>query len=367
MLIISFGTTIRRMYQRLRISKLFFLILVGVGIFGIQFSVVHADTNALLYVPNSKSALVSLREHVNAMDIIAPQIYAATPSGKLLGKPSSEMLKLARDAGARVMPLVVNQNFSQSGMHTFLENSEAQNSLIAALITEAKTQGYIGYQYDFEHMISGDRDLYSQFVARSVPYFHGAGLQISVALAPQHSPNPAEYGVLSWENWTGAFDYTALGAAADFVSIMAYDDSKSVGPVASVPWVEQVIAYTLARIPANKVSLGIPFYAWIWNNKTGERIDIRGYPAIAQLLDSKKQVIKKQWSPELGVMNVVYTKGGQNYTAWYENQKSFQQKLALISNNKLFGFSAWALGLEDPKIWDDVLALRAVRSGLAMQ
>ena len=326
----------------------------------------HSAPIALMYVTNTSSALASLKAHINSMDIIAPQTYAATPAGKLLGVPSTEVLKLARDAGARVMPLVVDQNFSQTGVDAFLKNDQAENTLIAQLITEAKAQGYIGYQYDFEHIPAEDRDLYSKFVAKSVPYFHGAGLQLSVALAPQHSVNPADYGVGSWENWTGAFDYAAIGAAADFVSVMAYDDSESVGPVASMPWVEQVLAFTLARIPASKVSLGVPFYAWVWNAKTGQRVDIRTYPAVAAVLGTK-QVIKQSWSPTLGVDSVTYKKGKQTYTAWYEDQKSFDQKMTLVTDNDLFGYSAWALGQEDPKVWNTVVAMRAPEYGLAMR
>ena len=322
--------------------------------------------NTLLYVTNSASSLASLKKHINSMDIIAPQIYAATRDGRLLGSPSTTVLKLARDAGARVMPLVVNQDFSQAGMDTFLKDPIAQNALIAALITEAQARGYIGFQYDFEHMPAEDRVLYSAFVAKSVPYFHGAGLQLSVAVAPQHSANSADYGDGSWENWTGAFDYAALGASADFVSVMAYDDSQSAGPAASLPWVQQVLTYTLSQIPARKVSLGIPFYAWVWNDKTGERTDIRGYPAIADVLKSK-QVVKVQFSSLLGVPEVTYKKAGNTYTAWYEDQRSFEQKLALVSDNNLFGFSAWALGLEDPSVWDTVVAMRAPEYGLAMR
>ena len=246
------------------------------------------------------------------------------------------------------------------------KDPQAQNNLIAALITEAKKQGYIGYQYDFEHMPAEDNALYSAFVAKSVPYFHGAGLQLSVAVAPKQTDDPAGYAVGSWENWDGAFDYAAIGAAADFVSVMAYDDSESVGPVASLPWVNQVVAYTLARIPASKVSLGVPFYAWIWNDTTGERIDIRTYPAVAAVLGSK-QVISQAWSPTLGVDSVTYKKGNQVYTAWYEDQKSFDAKLALVTSDKLFGFSAWALGQEDPNVWNTVVAMRAPEYGLAMR
>lgn len=319
---------------------------------------------ALVYVTNSPSAIVSLRENVRAMDIIAPQVYAATASGKLLGSPSLEMLTIAREAGASVMPLVVNRDFDQKEIHKLLMSDTAQNALIAALITEANKRGYAGYQYDFEHIAAADRDRYTAFVRKTAPYFRGAGLQFSVALAPVHSDDRRDYAVGSWENWTGAFDYQAIGAVADFVSVMAYDDGKSPGPAASLPWVASVVEYALARIPAEKISLGVPFYAYVRDAKTGALAYSRGYPAVAPLLLGKSY-IKKGWSDELAVSYVTYKKGGKTYTAWYEDERSFREKMRLVSRYDLRGFSAWALGLEDPNVWDAVLAMRAGVRGLA--
>ncbi len=308
---------------------------------------------ALLYVTSTKSALDSLRAHVTAADIVAPQTYAATPTGKLLGVPNQAILDIAKNAGAPVMPLVVNQYFSQDGMHTFLQDTAAQSRLIVSLIAEAKARGYIGFQYDFEHMQASDRDLYSSFVARSAPFFHAAGLQFSVAVAPKASDDLADYGAGSYENWTGAFDYAAIGQSADFVSVMAYDDSRSVGPTAALPWVKQVLSYTLARIPANKVSLGIAFYAWVDKVNTGALDHIVTYPAIADLISSGKYETNG-WSDDLGVSYITYMKGGIRYIAWYESQKSFDEKLALVTGNNLYGFSAWAMGQEDQNVWPDI-------------
>ena len=319
---------------------------------------------ALLYVNGTASGMASLRAHVSAMDIVAPQTYAATTDGRLLGKPNPELLTLARNAGAQVMPLVVNQNFSQPGVHTFLSDQASQQKLLGLMVAEARLRGYVGYQYDFEHMAVTDRDLYSAFVSKSALAMHNAGLQLSVAVAPQHSANPADYGPGSWQNWTGAFDYGALGASADFLSVMAYDDSNSVGPTASIPWVKEVIAYTLARVPAQKVSLGIPFYTWVWNDKTDTRDHITTYGAVATLLASNEPKTVG-FSATLGVPYVTYKKGKKTLTAWYENQQSFQEKLALVSSYHLQGFSAWALGQEDPADWSSVVAMRTAGQALA--
>ena len=283
-----------------------------------------------------------------------------------MGKPNAQILQIARDANADIMPLISNQNFSQPGINTFLHSPAAQDKLITALIAEAATQKYMGYQYDFEHIPSYDRDLYSAFVAKSAPLFHNAGLQLSVAIAPIHSENPNDLPASSWQNWTGAFDYSSIGASADFVSVMAYDDALSVGPTASIPWVTQVANYTLAHIPANKVSFGIPFYAWVRNTNTGKRVSIVGYPALASILD-KGTYLNKGWSDTLGVPWVMYKRNGRVLTAWYEDSESFSKKMDLIQNDHMAGYSVWALGLEDPKVWDVVTAMRDAASQVAVR
>jgi spore germination protein YaaH len=327
-------------------------------------SVSRGFPHALLYVTGSKKSLASLAAHVGSMDIVAPQTYAAKADGTLLGKPNAEIMRITALSGAKMMPLVVNQNFDQDLMHTLLSDLPSQYRLIDSLIREARERGYLGFQYDFEHMYAADKDAYSSFVERSSQQFQAADLELSVAMAPRHSDDPADYGDGSWDNWTGAFDYARIGAAADFVSVMAYDDSKSVGPAAALPWVKSVVDYTLARVPAEKVSLGVPFYFWSWRDATGKRDHVGGYPSVATLLTSGRYT-KKGWNDDLGVSYVRYVQGGKRLTAWYEDKKSFQTKLDIVREKNLRGFSAWALGLEDPKVWDVVLAMRSVRTGLA--
>ena len=332
----------------------------------------HAQTQTfpqgLLYVQNSTRAIESLREHISSVDIVAPQTYVVNSKGVLLGKPNQKILDIAQTAGAHIMPLVSNQSFNQVSVHSFLKNTKAQNVLLSSLIAEAQKQKYIGYQYDFEHIPSYDRDVYSAFVARSAAYFHKHNLQLSVAIAPIHSDDPKDFAPGSWQNWTGAFDYSAIGKSADFVSVMAYDDSNSLGPTASLPWVTLVAKYTLAHIPANKVSFGIPFYAWVRNAK-GERVEITGYPILGSIIDSGTY-IDKGWSDALGVPWVTFqskAKNGKVLTAWYEDAQSFQVKIGLIKKNNMRGYSAWAIGLEDPKIWNVIADLRTNDAQVAVR
>src|SRR5262249_2207707 len=143
-------------------------------------------------------------------------------------------------------------------------------------------------------------------------------------------------------------------------------------PTASYPWVQSVLSYTLLRIPADKVSLGIPFYAWDRDNKTGALAQILTYPAVMKTLSAKGvKIVSQGWSDSLGSSYPVYTKKKKSHTVWYEDEKSFEQKLALVNDDKLHGFSAWAIGQEDPKdwtAWNSVVAERNPNgTGLALR
>ncbi len=358
------------------LAKYIFLILVFVpsvsfaqvdaNIFPNTDSIAKKAPQALLYVMATRKGLESLRKNINSIDVVAPQTYTVNQYGKLFGKPKQEILDIARMANVPVMPLVSNVSFNQKTINSFLRNQESQAKLLASLVAEAKDKKYIGYQYDFEHIPSYDRDLYSDFIRKSAPVFHLSGLKLSVAVAPLHSDNPNDYGDGSWQNWTGAFDYSEIGKAADFVSIMAYDDSKSKGPTASLPWANEVAAYSLTHIPAEKISFGIAFYAWVRNPKTNKRESIVTYPALASFIDGN--YLDKGWSEELGVPWVKYrTSGGKKRIAWYEDSRSFDKKIALIQRTKMMGFSAWAIGQEDPAVWDRVVAMRDGTSYVAMR
>ena len=61
----------------------------------------------------------------------------------------------------------------------------------------------------------------------------------------------------------------------------------------------------------------------------------------------------------------------KSYTIWYENAKSITKKLELITKNDLYGFSAWALGLETAEthsaFQDGVLQTASAVSSLSLR
>lgn len=304
------------------------------------------------FIPGT-SAYASIQKYGGKMSVISPQVYTVDGTGTLKGKLSDQMMALITEKKLKVMPLIANEGFNQTIIHTLLGSVDAQKSVIQSLITEAQAKNYIGWQFDFEHIPATDRDAYSTFVEMASAEFHKNKLVFSVAVLARISENPEDLPDGSWDNWSGVFDYKRIGAAADFVSLMAYDMPASMGPVATMDWVKQTTAYVKKIIPAKKLSLGIPTYGWKWDVATNTKLRSVGWGKIDDL-QTKKTYKKKGYDTKAGEAWITYVEDGNHYKIWHENTQSFKQKYDFAKAQKLKGVSVWALGLEDPGIWKHI-------------
>lgn len=310
----------------------------------------ESKLTSIFYYRETEKGLESLKKNIKNIDILAPQTYSAGVTGALFGSVQPEVLELAKKNNIKVMPLIVNSGFDQEIANKFLSDTLAQDVLIITLIQEAKKYGYYGWQFDFEQMSSEYRDKYSALLARAAGPFKENGLILSVAVIAQYTEDPDAYVKDLWKKIIGVYDYEALGKVTDIVSIMSYDDPHSDGPVAGLPFQKKVLDFTLTKIPKEKISLGVPFYWWKWDDERGKIVDIGGYQRVKELFEEGKY-LSYGFSATEKVSWVKYERQGKLYTLWYENVNSFKEKLALAQQYGVQGFSAWVLGLEDPRIY----------------
>ncbi len=308
------------------------------------------------YVPGF-STFYSFQANGNKANIFAPQVYGVDSEGTLKGSISDVALGVVNKNKTPIMPLVSNAGFDPDTMHAILESTLLQNKIIGELIAEAKLKNYIGWQFDFEHIMATDRNSFSSFVELTAKKLHLAKLKLSVAVVARFSDDPADLPEGSWDKWAGVFDYTRIGKAADFVTLMAYDEPASGGPVASVPWVKKVVAYTEKHISKSKISLGVPTYGALWNTDTNTRVRSMTYEKVQELLDNKT-FIDKGFDKTMQASWITYTKGTGadlvHYKIWYENAASFKAKLSFAKSQKLRGISLWVVGMEDPAMWKSI-------------
>lgn len=311
-----------------------------------------SEFEKLFYYTDMRGGVDALRANIAKIDIFAPQVYIVDASLKIGGGIQNEEVKQIIAAhNLKVMPLVANDRFRQAIIHNLLASSTAQDAVIQFMVEEALRQGYIGWQFDFEHIYYTDRARYTNFVKKTHEEFKKHNLLLSLAVVVRTNDVVNTF----YKEWSGAFDYKALAANSDFLSVMTYDDPNSKGPVASIPYVTAALKYLKGNVPPEKISMGIPLYYWGWSTVPVKKIRLDGTYERLQMIRATAH-FQEGFDVKLGVPWLTYWKDGWKYKVWFDNQKSFELKLGLMEKNKLRGFSAWVLGMEDPGIWDSLTA-----------
>jgi len=303
----------------------------------------------LFYYFDNVNGLNSFKKNYKEIDIVAPQVYEVGYDLKV-STPNSKQKKLLREAknkDVQVMPLLVNKSFDKVLMSDILINDKAQDEIITFLIKEAEKQEYIGWQFDFENINHLDRVLYTAFVKKAYQKLKAEGLQLSVAVVVRSN----DYDPTSKnQDWSSAYEYKNLAVASDFLTLMSYDDPLSVGPTASLPYLNRILDYMLTQAPAEKLSLGIPAYCWQWQD--GEKVASVTYKLAQKAYTAaNKKTKSKTFDEKLGVEYFKFLRDGVQNEIWCDNARSFEIKDELIAEKGLRGFSVWALGQEDSNIW----------------
>lgn len=255
-----------------------------------------------------------------------------------------EVLQLANSAGTESYALVFEDNSAK--LHELL-NDPLKRTLLCKDITDLITkEGFSGVNLDFELVNEADGPNLTAFVEELAQAVHSQGKKLALSL-----PARTTYG------WYRAYDYAALGKVADQVAIMAYDYSPGqAGPQTSIRWVRDVVDYTLERIPAHKVLLGLGIYGRDWSD-AGRRTVLWIPSELGSLVSDLNQLKARynpeiKWDSEAMLPYFTYTdEKGSAHTVWYESIDSLKPKLDLVREKGLGGVAVWRLGYTTPEFY----------------
>ena len=313
---------------------------------------VTADATGLklrAYYVAGPMARADLAHHARQVSLFTPSFYGAARDGSLVRNVDALALATARSAGAEVEPLVTNQDFSADGARALFSSGAASDGLSAALVVEARAQGYAGYQLDFEGLSYSDRDQLTRFSQRLAERLGAAGLKYSTAVIPQKQSGGS--GLAQLFGHSGVYDYGALSRGASSMSLMAYDQhtsSTEPGPVAGLDWVQQVATASTSGLDRARIFLGVPLYYRDW--------PVRGTPTAGGYGDAIAATVAHDgtltWDFASQTPLVHYGAPGEEHVTWLENRASLAAKVQVAKQMGFGGIAAWRLGLEDPAFWD---------------
>ena len=311
-----------------------------------------------LYFGGSANFIKQVDRTQGNLSVASPSYFDLNADGslKLTSQLDKNFVDEMHSRGIKVVPFLSNHWDRDLG-RSALQNRERLATQIAEAIEKNNLEGV---NVDIENVTDVDREDYTDLVRllrEKIP----KDKEVSVAVAA--NPNGWNKG------WHGSYDYNELAKYADYLMIMAYDESYSggpQGPVASYPWVERSIQYALNEgVPGDKIVLGVPFFGryWIEGEATGgtgiSKVRVEellskysGKVVYDDVAKSPKAIITILPTDEPTIIAGKVLKPG-TYHIWYENEASIAAKLELVHKYSLRGTGSWSLGQENTAIWNE--------------
>lgn len=322
----------------------------------------HNVTNS-----DANSSILQKIAESKGLTTIAPTwFHVKDTDGNMDSIASTDYVNYAHQANIEVWATIRDfdggiNSYDES--YALLSYTSKRETLINQLVAEALQSNIDGINVDFEKISDECGEHYIQFIRELSVRCRQNGLVLSV---DNYVP----------KGFNMQYDRKEQGIVADYVVIMGYDEhyagSPEAGSVASYDFVKEGITETLKEVPADKVISGIPFFTRLWEQtpKTEEELASQkgteeGEHAMkveskAYGMTEAKEVVTQAgaeitWDDTAKQNYARWESGGVTYEIWLEDEKSLEMKLELMKQNKLAGTAAWALGLEDPNVWQLIL------------
>lgn len=157
---------------------------------------------------------------------------------------------------------------------------------IDPILREVERASYDGVIMDLEGTDAGYPNIQQLFATYNQQVWHAVQALhklYGIALIHKVSDHDEYYGLNGFENWS------LLGKSADFIVVMAVDQSYwTPGPSVSVPWLQQLLSYTLQTMPQmlQHIIWELPLYGNTWHMVKGQWV----FDGIIDYQDAMKTV-----------------------------------------------------------------------------
>ncbi|MFD1955586.1 S-layer homology domain-containing protein [Paenibacillus thailandensis] len=283
----------------------------------------------------------------STVNTLSPRWYFLEEGGKLTDHTDKSLIQWASAKGKQVWAMVGNRS-DQDLTHEVLSDAAAREALVGNLASMVSKYGLDGLNIDFENVAPKDRASMTAFVKSLSSALREEGAVLSFNVSPDRGTD-----------WTEAFDYAAIGQAADYVVLMCYDEhwggSSTAGSVSSLSYVKSSLATLAQAVAPDKIVLAMPYYTRDWTLKA----DGSAASSVSITLQNQQTLIQTNnaaisWDDQAGQYIATYTKGGYKHRIWAEDGRSIGRKLEAAASYGLAGYAYWYIGAETPDIWDSI-------------
>lgn len=286
------------------------------------------------------------------IDELLPFSYGFELDASLIEMQDSFLLETASEFQIKkrmvITPLDRNERFNNQLVIQLLGDVTFQETLIENIITIMNQKGYEALDVDFEYIPGTYRDAYVEFLGRLRERLSVFSYPFSVAVPPKIS---ADQRGLLYEG----IDYKGIGQVADTVFLMTYEWGYKYGPplaVAPISSVRRVLDYAVSEIPASKIIMGIPNYAYDWPLPFESGVTIADTIGNVEAVElALRYGARIEYDEEAQTPFFYYQRDGVEHVVWFEDVRSIQEKYNLIQEYQFLGAGYWNLMREFRSNW----------------
>lgn len=297
--------------------------------------------NGYAFPEISDTALLGALRYLTCLSVFSAKTRI---DGSIAELNDTELIRKCYVNGVAPVLTLTNQResggFSGDIAHAVITDEGVKTRLIQNVTEYLDRRNYFGLNIDFEYVMEEDRTLYTQFLMDFAAALHRVGYSLSVALAPKISQ---EQSGLPYT----AHDYAAVGSIADKVIIMTYEWGYTYGEpmaVAPIDKVRQVLDYAVMEMPPEKILMGMANYGYNWTlpYKKGTAARSLSLSEIPQTAYGQYADIRFDDTAQSPFFRY-YDSAGTEHIAWFEDPRSIEAKLKLVSEYGLGGVSYWSI------------------------
>lgn len=304
----------------------------------------HVITESAWIPPwDTTAALNSLKVHGSKFSTISPVWYSVNPDGTLVDRRDKNSAQiLANKGNAKVLPSIAISNADI--LHQIVVNPTSLTTHVDSIHQEVINNGYDGIDIDYEMIYLKSGPQFKEFIERLTAKLNSSGKILSLTLLPKWG-DKVMYS--AFPETREVQDYAWAGRVADEVRIMTYDytssGSKAAGPIAPISWYEDVLEYSVTKIPKEKLVMGIHLYGYEWGDDG--KVSAKTY--------SQAEALKIQAGYTYN-HDLVYAEGRADYQClrggkcvlYFQDKEGVETRKELAKKYNIKGVVYWRLGGE---------------------
>lgn len=317
-----------------------------------------------------EEGLESLQTNQKVFDRISPVWFDAVEDGSLTPLASynnEDFISYCEDNDILVIPSIAQ--FDPEILAGIADGNIDKH--VEAIITEVDDGKYDGIDIDYEATYLDDKEAYFEFLEKLSAQLHERSAILSVTVLPQWS----DYAIYpSLSQTREVQDWTRIAALADEVRIMAYDyyfqSSYEPGPISPYYWDQIILEHALKHIPAEKIVLALPLYAYSFRIDEQTEISTDIFDG-GERYGNERRVYAYTFSDIRDIADIddfewdrvyynnyshdkvyEYFDGTNDRVMYFNDYQSNQDRLALAKAYGIKGVAYWKIGGDDERNYE---------------